>query len=231
VTSPGKGFKLILSWEGGSTHVVTQRRSRIFFLGLVACSPKTPPQASPWSVSVVVAPGPHHGSHGLGYDHTGQLLAGSVVGAATYAVDRESGAVSIALPAPDGMADDLAGPVALVRDGAEHVLVSERDAGQVRRLRLRDGASEVVVSGLTAPEGLTRSATGSLLVADVAERAVFEIDAAGRAQAIARDLPIGFEAPPGTPAAFIPTGLATLADGTVLLTGDRNASVLRLSPP
>jgi hypothetical protein len=44
-------------------------------------------------------------------------------------------------------------------------------------------------------------------------------------------LPIGFEAPPGTPAAFIPTGLATLADGTVLLTGDRNASVLRLSPP
>jgi hypothetical protein len=69
------------------------------------------------------------------------------------------------------------------------------------------------------------------LVADVAERAVFEIDATGRAQAIARDLPIGFEAPPGTPAAFIPTGLATLADGTVLLTGDRNASVLRLSPP
>lgn len=528
-----------------------------FFLGLVACSPKTPPQASPWSVSAVVAPGPFHGIHGLGYDHTGQLLAGSVVGAATYAVDRESGAVSIALPAPDGMADDLAlapdgtlawtgflsgtlwvqapgeaprriasglpganslafnaegrlfftqvflgdalyeadltgasaprlimegmgglngfeigpdgalygplwfkgqiarvdletetlsviadgfaipaavnfdskgrlfavdtqrgevlevnreggphrliakvapaidnlvitpddqiiisnmadnalieinpdtgatrvivesglavagdiattedgtgawvadvfslrrvsadgslrelarqyagplenplavgvgagevatsswsagviqrfdattgehlalyhnvaspmdvlplggdavlfldflggrlveargahleaqrviaadlaGPVALVRDGAEHVLVSERDAGQVRRLRLRDGASEVVVSGLTAPEGLTRSATGSLLVADVAERAVFEIDAAGRAQAIARDLPIGFEAPPGTPAAFIPTGLATLADGTVLLTGDRNASVLRLSPP
>ena len=56
---------------------------------------------------------PFHGIHGLGYDRDGRLLAGSVVGAATYAVDRESGAVTVALPAPDGMADDLA----LARDG------------------------------------------------------------------------------------------------------------------
>ncbi|MFZ8913036.1 MAG: hypothetical protein ACO2YP_00345, partial [Pseudomonadales bacterium] len=72
---------------------------------LLGCEGSPP---APWSVTTLVAPGPFHGIHGLGYDRDGRLLAGSVVGAATYAVDRESGAVTVALPAPDGMADDLA---------------------------------------------------------------------------------------------------------------------------
>lgn len=125
---------------------------------------------------------------------------------------------------------DLAGPVALLRDDAEHVLISERGAGQVRRVNLTDGRATVVAEGLQAPEGLTRTLDGTLLVADVDQRAVFAAEG-GKLRAIAEDLPIGFEAPPGTPAAFIPTGLATLGDGTVLLSADQNASVLRLTPP
>jgi hypothetical protein len=124
---------------------------------------------------------------------------------------------------------DLAGPVALLRDDAEHVLISERGAGQVRRVNLTDGRATIVAEGLQAPEGLTHTLDGTLLVADVDQRAVFAVEQ-GELRAIAEDLPIGFEAPPGTPAAFIPTGLATLGDGTVLLSADQNASVLRLTP-
>ena len=124
----------------------------------------------------------------------------------------------------------LAEPVSLLREDAEHVLISERGAGQVRRVRVKDGRSTVVAEGLRAPEGLTRTLDGTLLVADVDQRAVFAVEE-GELRAIAEDLPIGFEAPPGTPAAFIPTGLATLRDGTVLLSADQNASVLRLTPP
>ena len=124
----------------------------------------------------------------------------------------------------------LAEPVSLLREDAEHVLISERGAGQVRRVRVKDGRSTVVAEGLRAPEGLTRTLDGTLLIADVDQRAVFAVEE-GELRAIAEDLPIGFEAPPGTPAAFIPTGLATLRDGTVLLSADQNASVLRLTPP
>ena len=118
----------------------------------------------------------------------------------------------------------LAEPVSLLREDAEHVLISERGAGQVRRVRVKDGRSTVVAEGLRAPEGLTRTLDGTLLIADVDQRAVFAVEE-GELRAIAEDLPIGFEAPPGTPAAFIPTGLATLRDGTVLFP-NTNASVL-----
>ena len=90
-----------------SKTILTIALCAVLLLGCEGTSP------TPWAVTTLVPPGPFHGIHGLGYDRDGRLLAGSVVGAATYAVDRESGAVTVALPAPDGMADDLA----LARDG------------------------------------------------------------------------------------------------------------------
>jgi hypothetical protein len=47
---------------------------------LLGCEGSPP---APWAVTTLVAPGPFHGIHGLGYDRDGRLLAGSVVGAAT----------------------------------------------------------------------------------------------------------------------------------------------------
>ena len=49
-----------------------------------------------------------HGVHGLGVDKSGRLFAGSVAGAALYEVDQVSGTAKIAVPAPEGMADDIA---------------------------------------------------------------------------------------------------------------------------
>jgi sugar lactone lactonase YvrE len=46
--------------------------------------------------------------HGLGIDKSGRLFAGSVAGAAMYEVDRANGTAKIAIPTPEGMADDIA---------------------------------------------------------------------------------------------------------------------------
>jgi sugar lactone lactonase YvrE len=46
--------------------------------------------------------------HGLGIDKSGRLFAGSVAGAALYEVDRANGTAKIAIPTPEGMADDIA---------------------------------------------------------------------------------------------------------------------------
>jgi sugar lactone lactonase YvrE len=49
-----------------------------------------------------------HGVHGLGFDKSGRLFAGSVAGAALYEVDRSNGTAKVAIPSPEGMADDIA---------------------------------------------------------------------------------------------------------------------------
>ena len=72
----------------------------------------TPAAAEPiiaegWSLEAVTGPSPFHGIHGLTVTPEGRLLAGSVVGATLYEIDRETGAVTIAEPAPHDMADDV----------------------------------------------------------------------------------------------------------------------------
>src|ERR1700694_3156912 len=49
-----------------------------------------------------------HGVNGLGFDKSGRLFAGSVAGAAIYEVDIGNGTAKIAIPAPEGMANDIA---------------------------------------------------------------------------------------------------------------------------
>jgi streptogramin lyase len=64
--------------------------------------------AQGYEVSVLVPGSAFHGVHGLGIDKAGRLFAGSVAGAALYEVDRGNGTAKIAIPAPEGMADDIA---------------------------------------------------------------------------------------------------------------------------
>ncbi len=64
--------------------------------------------AQTYEVTKLVPGSAFHGVHGLGIDKAGRLLAGSVAGAAIYEVDRNNGTVKIAIPAPEGMADDIA---------------------------------------------------------------------------------------------------------------------------
>jgi sugar lactone lactonase YvrE len=64
--------------------------------------------AQTYEVTKLVPGSAFHGVHGLGIDKAGRLFAGSVAGAAIYEVDRNNGTASIAIPAPEGMADDIA---------------------------------------------------------------------------------------------------------------------------
>ena len=64
--------------------------------------------AQTYEVTSLVPGSAFHGVHGLGIDKTGRLFAGSVAGAALYEVDRNNGTAKIAIPSPEGMADDIA---------------------------------------------------------------------------------------------------------------------------
>ena len=64
--------------------------------------------AQTYEVTKLVPGSAFHGVHGLGIDKSGRLFAGSVAGAALYEVDRTTGAAKIAVPSPEGMADDIA---------------------------------------------------------------------------------------------------------------------------
>jgi len=64
--------------------------------------------AETYEVTRLVPGSAFHGVHGLGIDKSGRLFAGSVAGAALYEVDRSNGTAKIAIPSPEGMADDIA---------------------------------------------------------------------------------------------------------------------------
>jgi hypothetical protein len=64
--------------------------------------------AQTYEVTRLVPGSAFHGVHGLGIDKAGRMFAGSVAGAALYEVDRASGTAKIAIPTPEGMADDIA---------------------------------------------------------------------------------------------------------------------------
>jgi sugar lactone lactonase YvrE len=64
--------------------------------------------AQTYEVTKLVPGSAFHGVHGLGVDKSGRLFAGSVAGAALYEVDIANGSAKIAIPSPEGMADDIA---------------------------------------------------------------------------------------------------------------------------
>ena len=74
----------------------------VFFANGVGASAQT------YHVTQLVPGSAFHGVHGLGIDKAGRMFAGSVAGAALYEVDRDNGTAKIAIPTPEGMADDIA---------------------------------------------------------------------------------------------------------------------------
>jgi streptogramin lyase len=74
----------------------------VFFAPGVGASAQT------YEVTRLVPGSAFHGVHGLGIDKAGRMFAGSVAGAALYEVDRDNGTAKIAIPTPEGMADDIA---------------------------------------------------------------------------------------------------------------------------
>lgn len=74
----------------------------VLFSTIVGASAQT------YEVTKLVPGSSFHGVHGLGIDKAGRMFAGSVAGAALYEVDLKNGTAKVAIPTPEGMADDIA---------------------------------------------------------------------------------------------------------------------------
>ncbi|MEL7099892.1 MAG: hypothetical protein AAGM84_13775 [Pseudomonadota bacterium] len=114
-----------------------------------------------------------HGVHGITEGPDGQLYVGSVVGAATYSVAPESGAVATHIPAPMGMADDL-------EFGPDGSLAYTAYLAGMLHLRRPDGTIDTVATGLPGLNSLAWTSEGRLFATQVfLGDALYEIDPTG----------------------------------------------------
>lgn len=139
------------------------------------CGLAMPAGAASYSVETLVPGSAFHGVHGLGVDAQGHLFAGSVIGQQLYRVDRGSGAVSVEISSPQGMADDLA----FAPDGT--MAWTAFLLGTVYA-RGADGAIQTLATGLPGINSLAYRDDGRLFATQVfLGDALYEIDTAGKA--------------------------------------------------
>ncbi len=129
--------------------------------------------ADGWEVTRLVPGSAFHGVHGLAVDKAGRLFAGSVAGAALYEVDIASGSAKVAIPAPVGMADDIA----FAPDGT--MAWTGFLAGELYA-RKGDGPIKKLASGLPGINSLAFRKDGRLYATTVfLGDALYEIDLEG----------------------------------------------------
>ena len=139
--------------------------------GPAATEPKT---AGGWTLEPVTGPSPFHGIHGLTVTPEGRLLAGSVVGATLYEIDRNTGDVTIAEPAPNGMADD-------VEQGPDGTIAWTAFLQGKVFARTPDGELLTLAEGLPGTNSLAWNAEGRLFMTQVfAGDALWELDPKGK---------------------------------------------------
>lgn len=190
-----------------------------------------------WSAGVIqlfdAEPGE---SLGLHHDLPAPMDAVPLQGGAVLFVDFSEGRL-IRADGPElenrtVIAEGLDAPVAVALDGATGALVSEYGAGRIVRIDLASGITRTVAGGFEAPEGFAVLENGDLVVADTGAGALIRVEPSTGARSVLRDdLPIGYPPPPGAPQAYIPTGVAAAPDGSVLVSSDLEAGILRLTPP
>ncbi|UTD27618.1 SMP-30/gluconolactonase/LRE family protein [Bradyrhizobium sp. WD16] len=142
-------------------------------VGALALTAGTGARADGYTVTRLVPGSAFHGVHGLGFDRDGRLFAGSVAGAALYEVDIANGTAKIAVPNPEGMADDIA----FAPDGTmawtaylSGDLYARKGDGQIRKL----------ASGLPGINSLAFRKDGRLFATQVfLGDALYEIDVEG----------------------------------------------------
>ncbi|MEY9105519.1 sugar lactone lactonase YvrE [Bradyrhizobium yuanmingense] len=149
-------------------------RNRLACAALIAALfATTSASADGWEVTRLVPGSAFHGVHGLGVDKAGHLFAGSVAGAALYEVDIAGGSAKVAIPAPVGMADDIA----FAPDGT--MAWTGFLAGDLYA-RKGDGPIKKLASGLPGINSLAFRKDGRLYATTVfLGDALYEIDVEG----------------------------------------------------
>lgn len=124
----------------------------------------------------------------------------------------------------------LQGPVQIIPASDGMLYVTEA-AGRISRIDPSDWSTTTVTEGLLLPEGLAQLPDGNLVVAEAAAGRLTKVNiATGEQTVIVSDLPIGFEAGPGMPPSYIPTGVAVDANGVIYVAADRNNAIYRIAP-
>lgn len=133
-----------------------------------------PELAEGWSLEPLTGPSPFHGVHGLTVTPEGRLLAGSVVGATLYEINRETGAVSIAEAPPTGMADD-------VEQGPDGTLAWTAFLQGKVFARTPEGTLLTLAEGLPGTNSIAWREDGRLFMTQVfAGDALWELDPTGK---------------------------------------------------
>jgi DNA-binding beta-propeller fold protein YncE len=116
---------------------------------------------------------PANGFNGLAFDNKGQLYAGVVQGSTTYKIDKDTGAVSVFMAPPDGMADDLV----FMPDGT--VIWNAFFLGKVYS-KGPDGKVVTLAEGLPGINAVARTKDGRVFVTQCfMGDALWEIDLTG----------------------------------------------------
>jgi sugar lactone lactonase YvrE len=153
--------------------------------------------AQTYEVTELVPGSAFHGVHGLGIDKAGRMFAGSVAGAALYEVDLNNGTAKIAIPTPEGMADDIAfapdgtmawtgfltgdlysrkgdGPIKKLASGLLYGPLWFK--GQVVKVDVDKGELTVVADGFTTPAAVNFDSKGNLWAVDAALGQLVRVD-------------------------------------------------------
>ncbi len=128
------------------------------------------------------------------------------------------------------LAYGLNGPVGLVEDEEDVLIVSEATAGRI--IRIDDAGRKTVIAGdLSQPEGIALREDGHILVAEVGAQRLSVVDPeTGAKTVIAEALPIGDTIGQGVVPVHLPTGIAVGTDGTIYMTTDQDNSILAFTP-
>lgn len=117
---------------------------------------------------------PVNGFNGLAFDSQGTLYAGVVQGSTTYKVDKETGAVSVFIPPPEGGADDL------IFEPGGRVIWTAFFLGKVFA-KGADGAIATLAEGVPGANSIARSNDGRVFFTQVFMGDVlWELDLSGQ---------------------------------------------------
>lgn len=129
----------------------------------------------------------------------------------------------------DVIATGLSGPVAVVVESNDSLLVTEHTSGNLVRIDQASGAKTVLFSGLNRPEGLAVMADGRIAIADVGAARLVAVDlAAAELEVLATGLEFGIAAVRAPQVVGVPNGVAVGQDGAIYLNEDGANAVTKV---